>query len=355
MSDRVLVRAPNWVGDAIMALPFFVSLRTTLRDAEITCLCRSSLSALFESVPAIDRVLCLDESRGRSGFASIRLNAARLREEQFDIAFSLPSSFGATLMLWLARIPRRFGHAAEARGPLLTDSLPYGPNGKRPHRAEGYLSLLRLAFPGATIVSELTFSPPESARAMVAELWPDSTADKKRRVLALAPGAAQPNKMWASERFAHLAQRWLEDTEGTVVLVGGPVERERSQQIAEAVGSDRIIDLTGAGDLAVAAEIIRRADVFVGNDSGLAHLSATVGTRTVVISGPGDPTEVAPFSPLAVTVKRPLFCSPCYKNVCWRKDKPLECLTEISVDEVWQHVVRLAADETHSSGLRDVN
>ena len=337
----VLVRAPNWLGDAVMSLPFFASLRATLPEATILCLCRANLTSLFESVTAIDRVIPMDESRGRSGLAAVRLNATRIRSENADCAFSLPSSFGSALMLWLARIPLRAGHAAEGRGLLLTDSLSYGKNGNRPHRAEGYLALLPLVLPDARFVRDLVFTPGANAAHDADALWSKSAITKP--LLALGPSAAQPNKMWAPERFAELGRRWIDEFSGTVILVGSPAEHDYAERIKAQLKLDKVLNLAGAGNIAVAAEILRRADVFVGNDSGLVHLAAAVGTRTVAVSGPGDPREVSPFSPLAVTVKRPLFCSPCYQNTCWRKDKPLECLTAIEVDQVWQQVVAFAA------------
>lgn len=342
---KVLVRAPNWLGDAVMSLPFFASLRATLPEATIVCSCRPSLAALFRSVESIDSVIPLDESRGRSGLAAIRLNAAILREEHADCAFALPSSFGTAMILWLARIPRRVGHAAEGRGMLLTNSIPYSRNGKRPHRAEGYLSLLSLAFPDATLTRDLTFNPNADAAKAADELVVRKPEDAP--VLALGPGAAQTNKMWDPERFADIARRWIDQYNGTVLLMGSAEERPLASVIRMVLRTAQVRDCTGRGDIAVAAECIRRSDVFLGNDSGLSHLAAAVGTKTVAISGPGDPNEVAPFSPLAVTVKHPLFCSPCYKNTCWRKDKPLECLTEIQVDQVWDQVVHHMSTQVH--------
>ena len=104
--------------------------------------------------------------------------------------------------------------------------------------------------------------------------------------------------------------------------------------------------VAGAGPLLFTAEIIRRSAVFIGNDSGLAHVAAAVGTPTVVLSGPGDPTEVAPYTDKAVTIAKTIFCKPCYKNYCWRKDRPLECLELIEVDEAYA-----AAKAALSSGL----
>lgn len=342
MPDKYLVRAPNWVGDAVMSLPFFASLRRNAgRDAVVACLCRSAFAPLFRDVPEISQVIELDESAGRNGWQFIRLNAQQLRRHDFGTAFCLPTSFGSALMLRLARVPRRFGHSAEGRRLLLTHSLPYGRNGYRPHRAEGFLSLLSLSWPDPILERDLHFKPGDAARARVDALLGEAKGALNSPALAIAPAAAQPNKMWLAQRFAVIAARWTEEFHGHVVLVGSDSDRGLCEEIASLAVRHEIRNLAGAGDLPVAAEIIQRVGIFLGNDSGLAHLAAAVGTPCVVISGPGDPTEVAPFSPRAVTVRYPVFCSPCYKNSCWRKDKPLECLTEIGVDDVWQHIAAI--------------
>jgi heptosyltransferase-2 len=347
MPDRYLVRAPNWVGDAVMSLPFFASLRHNAgSDAIVTCLCRSALAPLFRDVPEISDVIELDESAGRSGWRFVRRNARHLRAHQFDTAFCLPTSLGSAMMLRLARIPHRLGHSAEGRRLLLTRSLPYGRNGRRPHRAEGFLNLLSLCWPDPSLIRDLRFSPDDSARARVDVLLRNFKDVARSRVLAVALGAAQPNKMWMIPHFAAITARWIDEFHGRVFLVGSGADRARCDEVTGLAARDNVHNLAGEGDLSFAAEIIRRADLFLGNDSGLVHLAAAVGTPCVVISGPGDPTEVAPFSPLAVTVRHPVFCSPCYRNYCWRKDKPLECLTRIGIEDVWRHITLSAETAT---------
>ncbi|MBI5867994.1 MAG: lipopolysaccharide heptosyltransferase II [candidate division Zixibacteria bacterium] len=350
MPDRCVVRAPNWVGDAVMALPFFTSLRRNAGPAShIACLCRPPLASLYRQVPEINEVIELDESLGAHGWSAIRQNARLLRNQHFDAAFCLPTSFGSALMFWLARIPARYGHAADARRFLLTRSLPYGPNGHRPHRAEGYLSLLSLRWTNAVLSRQLRFAPGAEASRQVDALMEGTREHGSIPLLAIGPGAAQPNKMWMLPNFAAIASRWIDELHGQVVLVGAGADSRLCDELAVSCSPREVRNLAGAGDLAIAAEIIRRAQVFLGNDSGLAHLAAAVGTRCVVISGPGDPAEVAPFSPVAVTIRHPVFCSPCYKNSCWREDHPLECLTHISVDDVWRHVVSSAGSSTPES------
>jgi len=332
-TDSIIVRAPNWVGDAVMATPFFASLRKTFPASTITCLCRTLVADIFRHSPNIDRVIELDESRGRSGWPTIRLNAGGLRHERFDLAISLPNSLSAAMIFWLARIPQRFGYRGDWRRLLLTGSLPFPEKGKRPHRAECYLALLKLTTITPVFDRTLSLTIPDKIATEVAGVMAERGVDPSSPYVAMAPGAAQPNKMWLPERFAELARR-LTDGGMPVVLVGGPAERKLAEQIIASSGKSTIINLAGTGSLLHTAEITRRAAVFVGNDSGLAHVAAAVGTRSVILSGPGDQIEVAPYSDKAITIAKEVFCKPCYKNYCWRKDKPLECLELIGIDEV---------------------
>lgn len=337
-ADAIVVRAPNWVGDAVMATPFFVSLRRTFPKATITCLCRPMVADIFRHNPNINHILELDESRGRSGWAAIRLNASLVRKHHFDLAISLPNSLSSALIFFLAVIKQRFGYRGDWRRLTLSGSLPFPEKGQRSHRVECYLELLRLVTTTPTFDKTLTLPVSDEIRADVTGMLERNGIGAAQRYAAIAPGAAQPNKMWLPERFAELARRLI-DADTPVVLVGGPAECELAGKIVKSSGRANIANLVGLGSLLFTAEIIRRAAVFVGNDSGLAHVAAAVDTRSVILSGPGDQTEVAPYSDKAITIAKDIFCKPCYKNYCWREEKPLECLELIDVDEVYAAIV----------------
>jgi len=338
MSDSIFVRAPNWVGDAIMALPFFEALRATVPGAFVTCLSRASTVSVYRDIAAIDHVMQWDDTYGYSGFRAIAHNARRLRKGMFRTGFSLPNSHGAAWLMWHAWIPERIGYSTDARRMWLTRSLPHEANGKRPHRVDAYLKLLSLKFPEREFTPRLHYTPGPKAVAAADELLHRYDRLGATPVLTMAPAAAQPNKMWMQGRFAEIAARWIRETDGYVFLLGGNDDRQLCDQVLLLAKSGRVQNFAGECKLATSGEIIRRSNVFVGNDSGLGHLATAVGCRAIVLSGPGDPTEVAPYGSRATTIKHPLFCSPCYKNTCWRTDKPIECLTEITVDEVWEHV-----------------
>ncbi len=330
---RIIVRAPNWVGDAVMATPFFSSLRETVPGRFITCLCRPMVADVFRYHPAIDEVRLMDESRGRSGWDPIRQNASLVREGRFDLAISLPNSLSAALIFFLAGIPERVGYRGDWRLLLLTKSYPFPAKGRRLHRTDGYLRLLRLVSAAPTLVKKLSLTIPEGIQDESDSFLAERSITQP--FLTIAPGAAQPNKMWFPERFAELLVR-LSEEGMTTVTVGGPSEVELCNRVVEEAGLSATFNLAGTGSLLHTAAVISRSVTFVGNDSGLAHIAAAVKTPVVVLSGPGDPREVAPYTDRVTTIAKSLFCKPCYKNVCWRKDVPLECLKKITVEDVCQ-------------------
>jgi ADP-heptose:LPS heptosyltransferase len=181
------------------------------------------------------------------------------------------------------------------------------------------------------LIKELSLAIPDEVETETTSLLQDRSIP--RPFATIAPGAAQPNKMWMPDRFVELISRLAQEGLPSV-LVGGPDETDLCAQIASGSKLPMPYNLAGTGSLLHTAALIRKSAVFVGNDSGLAHVAATVKTPVVVLSGPGDPREVAPYTDGATTIARPLFCKPCYKNVCWRKDIPLECLQKITVEDV---------------------
>ncbi|MBI3872003.1 MAG: lipopolysaccharide heptosyltransferase II [candidate division Zixibacteria bacterium] len=340
MAQRILVRVPNWVGDAVMAFPFLASLKENAPEATITVLCKRHLAPLFERAHGVNRVIPLDDSRGARGWRSVIHNGSILRKEKFDLAFCLPTSFGSALMLWRARIPRRVGHSAESRGLLLTNSIAYGKDGTRPFRPDGFLALLDLVFSNPVRATSRLYDPGPVARQEVDRIWRQSAITPSPPTLVIAPAAARRNGAWPADRFAAVAGRWIAERSGSVIVLGSHKDRALCSTVAQSAGEGGVWNLAGAGSLTVAAEIIRRSNLFFGNQSGLGHLATAVGTASVIISGPDDPDETAPRPPYSQNVRRPPFCAPCYQNTCWRKDHPLECQENVTVDDVWAHIRR---------------
>jgi heptosyltransferase-2 len=144
--SRILIRATNWVGDAVMSLPAIRAVRARFPDAQITVLARPWVADLYARETAINRVIPYSAA---SGFRhlSAKLRAARvLRAERFDCAILLQNAFEAAAIAWLAGVPRRIGYARDGRSVLLTDPIPVPkPGDIALHQRYYYLELLRRA------------------------------------------------------------------------------------------------------------------------------------------------------------------------------------------------------------------
>ncbi len=318
---RVVVLAPNWLGDAVMALPALQSVRAAFPAAHLAVAARPSVAALYAMVPGVAAVLPLESRGGLSNVRRWRRDAARLAAERFDLAVLLPNAFMAAWITAQARIPERWGYDTDLRGRWLTKAL------RRPapsvHQADYYLALTTAAgLAPAPRVARLDV--PEAARDAAARLVP------ARDYVVLAPGAAYGRaKQWPPERFAAVA-RTLWQTRGvTAVLVGAGGDAVAGADVKQALlalpgGADTgaaLVDLIGKTDLATLAGVLAGARAVVANDSGAMHLAGAVGAPVVAIFGPTNEQQTAPLT-AALDAAPPrlaihhVWCRPCMLREC---------------------------------------
>lgn len=327
---RVVIRAANWVGDAVMSTPMVAAVRGNFPQAEIALLAKPWVGPLFEGSPDVDRITTYD-ARGRHKGTAGRLRlAAELRRDRFDLAVLVQNAFEAGMIPALAGIPYRLGYAADGRGPLLRPAIPKTPAHKRLHMIDYYLGILE----GAglrTFGRELRLPiSPEERTAAEARLRSLGAGYPR---IGLAPGAAFGTaKQWPPMRYGELARRIGEVWPGAAVLVfGGPGDRELGDRIC-AEGGPHCLNLAGATSLREAVALIDRCDRFATNDSGLMHVAAALEIPLIAVFGPTDHTTTYPASRSSRIVREPVPCSPCMKREC-----PLghhRCMREISVERV---------------------
>src|SRR5436305_7614132 len=141
--SRVLVRATNWLGDAVMSLPAIRAIRGVFPHAHLALAARPWVADLYARERSIDRVILYPAQKG---WRARREFAARLRAERFDGAILLQNAFDAALIAWLAGIPERIGYSRDGRGLLLTQAIAVpGPGDIPRHQRFYYLELLRRA------------------------------------------------------------------------------------------------------------------------------------------------------------------------------------------------------------------
>jgi heptosyltransferase II len=326
---RVLIRAPNWLGDAVMALPAMAAVRAAFPDRRLVVAGPTSIAPLFlEATSACaDEVLTVEKAS----------ESSTLRAAAVDIAILLPNSFRVAWAARRAGIGERWGFRAHARGLLLTRAVRR-PRGRR-HQSEYYLHLVRqLGYDAPAALPSVTISA--GTRARVEALLERLEIDRSRPLVGLAPGAAYGHaKRWPPDRVAQLVRRLATRGVG-VVLVGAPGDREAAREIESAVGADAPpVNLVGRTDLRLFAGVLAACDAFVSNDSGAMHLAAAAGVPVVAVFGPTDERATAPLGDHDV-ITHQVFCRPCMLREC-----PIDhrCMRRISVDTVLDAVIRRLA------------
>jgi heptosyltransferase II len=336
---RIVVLAPNWLGDLVMALPAIGDLRRAHPAAHLAVAARSPLAPLAEAIPGVNDVVPLTSTGGLRSLGTSTADSGRLRNGAFDAALVLPNSFHAAWLVRRAGIPRRWGYRADLRSRLLTTSVPK-PRGRRMHQAEYYQQLTRaLGMTPGPLRPQLTVAAAARDGAMAllgARGW------KGERLVGLAPGAAYGwAKRWPPERMGALAARIIR-TGARAIIVGAAADRPTADAVRRAAAREAagygLIDVAGATDLLTLLGVLACCDVFVSNDSGAMHLAAAVDVPVVGIFGPTREWATAPLPSggAAVSiVKTDVWCRPCMLRNC-----PIDhrCMTGIAVDDVYAHV-----------------
>jgi heptosyltransferase-2 len=329
---KILVRATNWVGDAIMSLPTLQAIRARWPQAEIVIVARTWVADLYRGQGFADRLVVFDSAGGIFGVQRL---ASELRHERFDCALLLPNAFSAAWLAWCAGARERIGYARDGRSPLLTRAIPVPRASDVPaHESYYYLELLRRAgwiesLPAAEEI-RLRIDPAAKDSAE-ARLRQAGVRDGSLRI-ALAPGAAYGSaKCWSPERFADVADRLIADSGADVILFGTASEHDIAELIAARMRR-RPVNLAGQTPIGELPAFFAACDLFIGNDSGAMHVAAAVGIPVVAIFGPTDPEGTAPVTPRRTVVQHKVSCSPCFLRHC-----PVDhrCMTRIKADEVY--------------------
>jgi heptosyltransferase-2 len=322
MAGRLVILAPNWLGDAVLALPAVADIRRAWPGSPIAVAARASIAPLFHLVCDVDEVVTLPgpgwrQQRRQRHERHESHRGTSLADRGFEIALLLPNSWHAALTAARARIPERWGYRADWRGGLLTRAIERPP---AVHQAAYYQHLVRaLGFPNGAMEPRLPV--PDGARESGVALLKSTGWDGRAPLVAVAPGAAYGGaKRWPPESFASLAVTLTEDGVRTV-MVGSGSDRETAAQVLrafEASGQTRdgVLDLVGRTDLAALAGVLAACRAVVSNDSGPMHLAAAVGTPVTAIFGATNEHRTGPLGVGHTIVAHDTWCRPCLLREC---------------------------------------
>ena len=316
--SRIVVRAPNWIGDAVMSLGAVRDLRRrNFPEARIEILARPWVADLYATVPEVDAV------RHAVGF---REDVTVLRGA-FDAALLLPNSFGTALQAFAAGIPERWGYATDGRGPLLTRRARV-PRSALRASSEVYYYRAMLAGLGLEVSAapDVSLRPPDDWKARGAEILGSAGP-----WIGIGAGASFGSaKQWIPERFAAVAEQARRRSGAQVAVLGGASERPLGEAIAACLGS-RALVLCGETTLPELIGVLSHLELFLTNDSGPMHLASAQGVPVVAVFGPTDWRETAPVGAPHRVVREEVECAPCKLREC-----PIDhrCMKLVTIDRV---------------------
>ena len=331
---KILIRATNWVGDAILALPALRAVRKRFPDAGIAIVARPYVADIYRNQEICNQLIPYDPKGLHAGFFGRERLAAELRAQKFDVALLLQNAFDAAWLAWRARVPERIGYARDGRGILLTKAVPIPRHGEIPaHEKFYYLELLRRVGWSDSLQDEtfIGLHVPEEKRRSADEFLCKCGVRQGARRIAIGAGASYGSaKCWPPSRFAEVANRLQSEADADVILFGTAAEARVSTAISAEMRQPPI-DLTGKTAIADLPALLSQCHLFIGNDSGAMHVAAAVGLPVVAVFGPTDPFGTSPVTQRCSIVQQKPYCSPCFLRRCPTDHR---CMTAITADVV---------------------
>ena len=338
----ILVAQLDHLGDAVLSTAIFPLLRQRFPEATIDVLASHWNEPILRTNPCVRRVHVSHRnwfSRDTSArpYLSEALQLGRqMARYGYDLGIDVRGDFLVALLLRAARIPRRLGWSASGGEFLLTDLAPWVPG--RPE-----IDARRV------LIERLGIVAPPSFRPTVCPTWRDRQHVRRMlagvvrcqgRMVVVHCGAGTEAKRWPTVYFQQLVDRLANVYRPTVILVGAAADRARAAMIAGSTERGAVVDWTGRLTVLELAALLEWADLFIGNDSGPAHIAAAAGTTTLVLfSGTNQMEQWRPPGRHVHVVRHPVACSPCHQKSCPVAGHP--CMTGLTPERVWAAVEEL--------------
>jgi heptosyltransferase II len=325
MSDvkKILIRCPNWLGDIVMSLPIFETLKKAFPDAEVHALVKSPFHEIFRNDSRIDRVIPFQKKSTLFQKLNVFKLTKEIKKENYDLCICLTRSISSALPLYLARIKKRIGAKRFLGSFLLTDQITLN---KKQHQRKQYLSFLQ----PLDLSQDVEFTHlkmPEKDADIFKSLKVDGP------YILCHPGASYGSaKTWPLEYFEKLASYFFEKTSFKVIFVGDASQKKPN------ISHPQLLDLTGQTSLHDLMTLMASAHLVICNDSGPMHISDGLGTKLLAIFGPTDPTLTGPKNTHSHIIFNKTDCGPCFERIC-----PLDhkCMRQINPEMIFQKALTI--------------
>jgi len=330
--QTICLRMPNWIGDAVMALPALTNIKQAFPEASLILASPIWSSEIYHFTEiSIEKIIKLRRNR-------IKSNVSKYRENPCDIIFYFTNSFSTALEGFLAGIKKRVGYNTDCRGFLLTHSFQSKKIGVKKHQIDYYLDLLRIAgMPAVKRKPELIYQGDPPGILLQCGWKPD------KLTLGISAGAAYGSaKRWLPQRFRSVIQTYI-NRGYQIVLFGSASEKEELIDIIPTKVKNAVINLIGKTSLSELIKSISKCDLFLTNDSGPMHIASALGISLVAIFGPTDVESTSPIGGVFKIVSSNEPCAPCMERSCPLKHH--NCMKNVSIDMVVKELHKLEGEK----------
>ncbi|MFA6291859.1 MAG: lipopolysaccharide heptosyltransferase II [Victivallales bacterium] len=332
-----VVRTPNWLGDAVMAIPALYQLKKAMpAGCSLSVVVPRGISDLFRALEFIDEVI---ETENKSFLKSVK-DIAGMKNKHAGVGILFNNSFKNAALMRLAGVPKIYGASARGRRFLLSKAFPFPKIRTREfnhfHQTGLYLSIVYSLGAEEWKGEFPEFKVPKKPEHMKKDIIEICAKDK---LLVLAPGAAYGEaKRWPSENYRELSASWIEKG-GSVAIAGSGKEAEIAHIVSKGFPEDRVFNLAGKTDISELLFLLQKAAFCVANDSGIMHLAAAAGTSGVAIFGSTDPFLTGPLSLKWKVFQEKQECTPCFKREC--PEGLYKCLRAVRPEDVIDYIEKI--------------
>ncbi len=325
---KLAVRIPNWIGDAVLSVPFIKKLKELYHDTEIYLIGRYAPLQVFFNFPNITELIEIDDKKQgiiKTGFL--------LRKFRFDITYLLTDSLSSAIIGKISGSKKLYGYRKEGRSVFLSKSFAIPDN---IHRSLKFLNLLSDSSVKDNLKAAvyLTDSEIASSRHLLRKY-----INNDKKIIGLNPNCSAESRKWPDTKFAALADKLIADY--NVIFFGDASDIEYVDRVIKYMKNPNgIINLAGKINLREYMAILSKLHLFITNDSGPMHLANAVGTPVIALEGPADINETGVINKdiFISYITKGLECSPCVKNICPYGHN--NCMKLITINDVLKEAER---------------
>lgn len=325
------------LGDVILSTPAIANLRRFYPDSHIAFLCRPYTKEVLDGNPYLDEIIVYDKKKEHKGLLATIKFFLTLRKKKFDVAFILNPNNRSNIIAFFAGIPHRYGFNRKM-GRLLTNPIEDKKREGIKHELEYTLDVLREA--GIATTEKQTYFPiKKTSEEKIDKLL--NVNGIKDDFIVIHPSASCPSKRWTQDNFIKLSRLIKEKTKLQVILISSGDEKKFSDALAQEEG---IIDFRGLLTLSDTGALLKRAKVFISNDSGPVHIAGSLNIPVISIFGRNDPglspTRWKPLGEKSFYLHKAVNCKKCLAHNCVNN---FLCLSLITPEEVFSLVQKILA------------